>query len=113
MQTLISEPSATDKQAPRRTGIESIISPTDQPVIPRKLLPAGVLLLFGVGLAVMPAHLTHVDAKTKSDTFSAMAYLPTGAGPRMMGAEATANLTIYVERYVYLSEWRKSFNHFL
>ena len=65
----------------------------------RKLLLAGVLLLFGVGLVVMPAHLTHVDAKTKSDTFSAMAYLPTGAGPRMMGAGATANLTIYVERY--------------
>jgi hypothetical protein len=38
MQTLISEWSATDKQVPRRTGTESIISPTDQPVITRKLV---------------------------------------------------------------------------
>ena len=73
----------------------------------RKLLLAGVLLLFGVGLVVMPVHSTHVDAKTKSDTFSAMAYLPTGAGPRMMGAGATANLTIYVERYTSDDEARQ------
>jgi hypothetical protein len=65
----------------------------------RKLLLAGIALFFSVGLAVMPANSTHVDAKTKGDTFSAMAYLPTGAGPRMIGAGATANLTIYVERY--------------
>ena|SRR6266850_622525 len=65
----------------------------------RKLLLAGIWLLFGAGLAVMPANSTNLDAKAKGETFSAMAYLPTGAGPRMMGAGATANLTIYVERY--------------
>ena|SRR5437867_69785 len=65
----------------------------------RKLLLTAVLLLLGVGLAVLPASSTHVDARTKGDTFSAMAYLPAGAGPRMMGAGSTANLTIYVERY--------------
>jgi hypothetical protein len=65
----------------------------------RRLLLAGILLLFGACLAVMPANSKPVDAKTKGETFSALAYLPTGAGPRMMGAGATANLTIYVERY--------------
>jgi hypothetical protein len=35
----------------------------------------------------------------RAEAFSAMAYLPTGAGMRMVGAGATANLTIYVEKY--------------
>jgi hypothetical protein len=65
----------------------------------RALLLVGVLMLFGAGLLVMPANSNPVAAKTKGETFSAMAYLPTGAGPRMMGAGATANLTIYIERY--------------
>jgi hypothetical protein len=65
----------------------------------RKLIFASILLLIGAGFAMMPANPTHVDAKTKTDTFSAMAYLPTGAGARMVGAGATANLTIYVQRY--------------
>jgi hypothetical protein len=65
----------------------------------RKLLLVSILLLLGAGIAVMPAKSIRVNAKTKGDTFSAMAYLPTGAGPRMIGAGATANLTIYVQRY--------------
>lgn len=68
-------------------------------MIKRELFLVGVLLLLCIGLVVMPANSTHVHAGTKGETFSAMAYLPTGAGPRMMGAGATANLTIYVERY--------------
>jgi hypothetical protein len=39
------------------------------------------------------------DQKSKKDTFSAMAYLPAGAGVRMVGAGATANLTIHIESY--------------
>src|SRR6267142_992546 len=70
-----------------------------QKMIKRKLLLVGALLLLCMSLVVMPSNSTHVDAKTKGETFSAMAYLPSGAGPRMMGAGATANLTIYVERY--------------
>jgi hypothetical protein len=35
---LISELCATGRQAPRRTGIESIISPPDEPFILRKLV---------------------------------------------------------------------------
>jgi len=65
----------------------------------RRRLLLGIVIFFAVALAVMPAKSTHVDAKAKGDSFSAMAYLPSGAGPRMIGAGATANLTIYVERY--------------
>lgn len=65
----------------------------------RKLFLVGVLMLFCAALLVMPANSNAMDAKTKGETFSATAYLPTGAGPRTMGAGATANLTIYVERY--------------
>jgi len=65
----------------------------------RKLFVAGALLLFSLGLVLIPGNLLHVKAKTKADAFSAMAYLPTGAGARMMGAGATASLTINVERY--------------
>jgi hypothetical protein len=48
---------------------------------------------------VTPATLSHVDAKTKGEAFSALAYPPTGAGRAMIGAGARANLTIYVEHY--------------
>jgi hypothetical protein len=37
--------------------------------------------------------------KQKSETYSALLYLPSGAGPRMVGAGATANLTINVNSY--------------
>jgi hypothetical protein len=68
-------------------------------MINRKLFVVGALLLLCVGLVVISVNSTPVVAETKGDTFSAMAYLPTGAGPRMIGAGATANLTIYVQRY--------------
>ena len=69
----------------------------------RKMFLLGAISFLCLGFAVMPTNSTHVDAKsigeTKGETFSAMAYLPTGAGRRMIGAGSTANLTIYVERY--------------
>ncbi len=65
----------------------------------RRRLLLGIVFLFAVALVVMPAKSTRVDAKNQGDTFSATAYLPRGAGPRMIGSGATANLTIYVERY--------------
>src|SRR5258705_5443392 len=37
--------------------------------------------------------------KPKSENFSALAYLPTGAGPRMVGAGATRNVQIYIKTY--------------
>jgi hypothetical protein len=37
--------------------------------------------------------------KPKSETFSALAYLPAGAGPRMVGAGATSNVQIYIKTY--------------
>jgi hypothetical protein len=59
-------------------------------------IAAAVLLVF-LALSGNPASLTKAGAKGES--YSAMAYLPTGAGPRMIGAGATANLTISLERY--------------
>jgi hypothetical protein len=39
------------------------------------------------------------STKPKSENFSALAYLPTGAGPRMVGAGATRNVQIYIKTY--------------
>jgi len=68
-------------------------------MIKRKMFLVGALLLLCMGLLALLPKQSHVDAKTKHDSFSAMAYLPTGAGRSMIGVGATANLTIYVERY--------------
>ena len=65
----------------------------------RKMFLVGALSLLCMGLTVMPANSTHVNAKTKGESFSAMAYLPSGAGRAMVGAGATASPTINVERY--------------
>ncbi len=64
----------------------------------RALLIATVLLAF-VALSGTPANLPKAEAKPKGDSFSATAYLPAGAGSRMLGAGGTANLTISLERY--------------
>lgn len=37
--------------------------------------------------------------KQKSETFSALAYLPAGAGPRMVASGANRDVTIYITRY--------------
>ena len=40
-----------------------------------------------------------VTAQEANEKFSALAYLPSGAGPRMAGAGSTFNVDIYIERY--------------
>jgi len=39
------------------------------------------------------------EKKQKSEKFGALAYLPSGAGARMVGAGATANVDLYVKSY--------------
>lgn len=39
------------------------------------------------------------EEKRKSEKFSALAYLPSGAGRAMVGAGATANIDLYVDSY--------------
>jgi hypothetical protein len=44
------------------------------------------------------------EEKPKSEKFSALAYLPSGAGRAMVGAGATANIDLYIESYTSDSE---------
>jgi hypothetical protein len=39
------------------------------------------------------------EAKPKKQKFSALAYLPSGAGPAMIGAGAKANIDLYINSY--------------
>lgn len=48
--------------------------------------------------AVLPSEAKD-EKKQKSDHFSALAYLPTGAGRRMVGAGRSANVDLYVNSY--------------
>jgi hypothetical protein len=63
----------------------------------KKILVTAILMVVVASLVSVDTNST--AAMAKADAFSAMAYLPTGAGMRMVGAGATANLTIYVEKY--------------
>jgi hypothetical protein len=60
------------------------------------------LLLFGCllcCLAATPSPAQETGPKPKPENFSAMAYLPSGAGRRMVGAGRTANVSLFVESY--------------
>jgi hypothetical protein len=61
---------------------------------PKIFLGVALILALVIVSSTQPSR-----AYTKGESFSALAYLPTGAGVRMVGAGATANLTIYVDSY--------------
>lgn len=66
-----------------------------------KLITAFCLLTC-LALAVPTGATSATKGDTKGsgkETFSALAYLPTGAGMSMRGAGATANVTIYIDSY--------------
>jgi hypothetical protein len=63
-----------------------------------KFFIASCLLICCLGLTVSPSPGLNT-AKNKSESFSAMAVLPSGAGRRMIGAGATANVTVYIDSY--------------
>ena len=52
-----------------------------------------LLMVFALGLS-MPA-----PAQNKDEKFSALAYLPSGAGPAMVGAGARVNVDLWVNSY--------------
>ena len=65
---------------------------------------AALFLFFGLALTVRSetAPADKMDKPVASfgkETFSALAYLPSGVGPAMRGAGATANVNIYIESY--------------
>src|SRR5690348_4241591 len=57
---------------------------------------SSLFLLCVVSLLVPPFP---AQAADKGEQFSALGFLPAGAGPRMVGAGATMNLNIYVDSY--------------
>jgi len=61
----------------------------------------GVMLVLFLPLVLVPPQPQKVEAKAfdNSDVYSALAYLPSGAGRRMVGAGATANLKVYIDSY--------------
>jgi hypothetical protein len=61
-------------------------------------LALSVLILFLASFAVPPGA-APVAARMKGEQFSALGFLPTGAGMRGVGAGSTMNLTIYVNQY--------------
>lgn len=60
--------------------------------------PGDRLSVFGLAMTAF-SQKESKQQKPKSEIFSALAYLPTGAGPRMVGAGGTMNLTIHIKRY--------------
>jgi len=62
----------------------------------RLLITCCLLALIALALAIAaPA----MDEKQKSEKFGALAYLPAGAGPAMVGAGARANVDVWVNGY--------------
>ena len=56
-------------------------------------------LVAGCALGISNAAPAQEQAKPKKEKFGALAYLPAGAGPAMVGAGARANLDLYVNSY--------------
>lgn len=62
----------------------------------RLFVVCSLLAVLGVSLSTAaPAQ----EEKQKSEKFSALAYLPHGAGPAMVGAGARVNVDLWVDRY--------------
>ncbi len=58
-----------------------------------------VVLAFGVTLQSTAQDKDKKDDKPKSEKFSALAYMPHGAGPAMVGSGARVNVDIWVNSY--------------
>lgn len=61
---------------------------------PRLFIAIGVMAILGLGLSI-----TSPAQKQKSEKFSALAYMPHGAGPAMVGAGARVNVDLWVDKY--------------
>ena len=58
-----------------------------------------VLVTFALGVSIAVPAQDQPEQQPKKEKFSALAYLPSGAGPAMVGAGARANVDIYVTSY--------------
>jgi hypothetical protein len=64
-----------------------------------RFLIASCLLAVLAQAFVTPAPAPAKDEKPKSEKFGALAYMPSGAGPAMVGAGARVNVDIWIDRY--------------
>src|SRR5215813_7856672 len=62
-------------------------------------LLAVLAVAFVMPSSVRPAAAPAGDEKQKSEKFGALAYMPSGAGPAMVGAGARVNVDIWVNQY--------------
>jgi hypothetical protein len=65
----------------------------------RRIILIACCVLAVCGLGVSAAMPPQEQAKPKKEKFAALAYLPSGAGPAMVGAGARANVDLYVNSY--------------
>lgn len=59
------------------------------------LIGCCVLISCALGISAVPAQ----ETKPKKEKFGALAYLPSGAGPAMVGAGLRVNVDLYVDNY--------------
>jgi hypothetical protein len=65
----------------------------------RRIILFVCCVLVSCALGVSSAMPVQEQAKPKREKFGALAYLPSGAGPAMVGAGARANVDLYVNSY--------------
>jgi hypothetical protein len=65
----------------------------------RRIILIACCVLVVCGLGVSAAMTPQDQAKPKKEKFGALAYLPSGAGPAMVGAGARANVDLFVNAY--------------
>jgi hypothetical protein len=63
------------------------------------LIACCVLVVCGLGVSAAMKPQDQPKPKPKKEKFGALAYLPSGAGPAMVGAGARANVDLYINAY--------------
>jgi len=66
---------------------------------PRLLIASCLMAVFVLSLSLPVPAQDQKPEKPKSEKFGALAYLPHGAGPAMVGAGARVNVDVYVNNY--------------
>lgn len=66
---------------------------------PRFLIASCLMAVFVLSLSLPAPAQDQKPEKPKSEKFGALAYLPHGAGPAMVGAGARVNVDVYVNNY--------------
>lgn len=73
----------------------------------RRIILIACCVLVVCGLGISAAAPPQDPAKPKKEKFGALAYLPSGAGPAMVGAGARANVDLYLNSYTSDAEAKR------